>query len=386
MPRANKELHSGQPQYGLNNSSPRIEGVSSDLSATKSQIATENYASTQQSRNSHAEFGLEQQTIQVGQIDTNLLMEYRAERRSSEDKQTYLEEYQGHQKTFEQWYNDFYKDDEESDKFFTDESDSWLERVEKMLENKTKSKDQSIFISKKEKHEEGKVVDNTDEILDNAVDEVQKRIEAMLECGMLVDENSIQVILSSVLSEKLKSKLANVIMRRVFERLQVQNLVQLNENSKFTSLMKDQFNKAMQKMFSGKQTSKELTMDSIMKIIEKAIASSLDQSQEGKMKIIYETCKFYNVRDSVMFDIAYKVFSKNPIIKQELMLKFKEFVANMRSPSLNRLMNKGLASKLLSQEEEKRQKRPKNNQELVQLNKINSAKSQSVMALPPRPN
>ena len=216
--------------------------------------------------------------------------------------------------------------------------------------------------------------------MDNAVDEVQKRIEAMLECGMFVDENSIQVILGSVFNDKLKAKLANITLQRVFQKLNVQNLVQLNENSKFTSLMKDQFNKAMQQMFFGKQTSKELTMDSIIKMIEKAIASSLDQSPEGKMKIIYETCKFYNVRDSVMFDIADKVFSKNPIIKKEMMLKFKEFVADMRSPSLDKLMNKGLASKLLSQEEKKRTKGIKNFTEMVA--NLDKTHAQSVMPLP----
>lgn len=375
MQTVNKEVHLGQPQYGLNNSSPRIEGVASNVK----QINTNEHIDIQQSKNTHAKFGLEQQTRQVGKIDTDLLMEYRAEKNTLEDERTYIEKYQ---KIVSDWYDEFHKGDKKGDKFFTDESNSWLERVEKMLENKVKSKDQSIFISKKEKHEEGKVVDNTDEILDNAVDEVQKRIEAMLECGMFVDENAIQVILGSVFNDKLKAKLANVTLQRVFQKLNVQNLVQLNENSKFTSLMKDQFNKAMQKMFFGKQTSKELTMDSIMKIIEKAIASSLDQSPEGKMKVIYETCKFYNIRDSVMFDIADKVFSKNPIIKKEMMLKFKEFVANMRSPSLDKLMNKGLASKLLSQEEKKRQKSVKNFTELVaNLDKVNS-KSQSVMPLP----
>ena len=202
----------------------------------------------------------------------------------------------------------------------------------------------------------------------------------MLECGMFVDENSIQVILGSVFNDKLKAKLANITLQRVFQKLNVQNLVQLNENSKFTSLMKDQFNKAMQQMFFGKQTSKELTMDSIIKMIEKAIASSLDQSPEGKMKIIYETCKFYNVRDSVMFDIADKVFSKNPIIKKEMMLKFKEFVADMRSPSLDKLMNKGLASKLLSQEEKKRTKGIKNFTEMVA--NLDKTHAQSVMSLP----
>ena len=374
MPRANKELHSGQPQYGLSNSSPRIEGVASDVK----QIETNEHIDIQQSKNTHAEFGLEQQTIQVGQIDTNLLMEYRAERRALEDKQTYIEKYQ---KIVSDWYDEFHKDDKKGDKFFTDDSDDvWFERVKKMLENKTKSKDQSVFISKKEKHEEGKVVDNTDEILDNAVDEVQKRIEAMLECGMFVDENSIQVILGSVFNDKLKAKLANVTLQRVFQKLNVQNLVQLNENSKFTSLMKDQFNKAMQKMFFGKQTSKELTMDSIMRIIEKAIASSLDQSPEGKMKIIYETCKFYNIRDSVMFDIADKVFSKNPIIKKEMMLKFKEFVADMRSQSLEKIMHKGLASELLSEEEKKRKKGIINFTDM--LASLDKTHLQSVMPLP----
>ena len=383
MQTVNKEVHLGQPQYGLNNSSPRIEGVGSDVSAIQSQIAENNHIETQQSRNSHAKFGLEQQVRQVEKIDTGLLMDYRADSKIFEDERTYIEKYQ---KIVSDWYDEFHKGDKKGDKFFTDESDSWLERVEKMLENKTKSKDQSIFISKKEKHEEGKVVDNTDEILDNAVDEVQKRIEAMLECGMFVDENAIQVILGSVFNDKLKAKLANITLQRVFQKLNVQNLVQLNENSKFTSLMKDQFNKAMQKMFFGKQTSKELTMDSIMKIIEKAIASSLDQSPEGKMKIIYETCKFYNIRDSVMFDIADKVFSKNPIIKKEMMLKFKEFVANMRSPSMEKLMHKGLASELLDREEKKRSKGVKNFTELLaNLDKVNS-KSKSVMALPPRPN
>ena len=383
MQTVNKEVHLGQPQYGLNNSSPRIEGVGSDVSAIQSQIAENNHIETQQSRNSHAKFGLEQQVRQVGKIDTDLLMDYRADSKIFEDERTYIEKYQ---EIVSDWYDEFHKGDKKGDKFFTDESDSWLERVEKMLENKTKSKDQSIFISKKEKHEEGKVVDNTDEILDNAVDEVQKRIEAMLECGMFVDENSIQVILGSVFNDKLKAKLANVTLQRVFQKLNVQNLVQLNENSKFTSLMKDQFNKAMQNMFFGKQTSKELTMDSIMKIIEKAIASSLDQSPEGKMKIIYETCKFYNIRDSVMFDIADKVFSKNPIIKKEMMLKFKEFVANMRSPSLEKIMHKGLASELLDREEKKRSKGVKNFTELLaNLDKVNS-KSKSVMSLPPRPN
>lgn len=378
MPRANKELHSGQPQYGLNNSIPRIEGVGSDVSTTQSQIIAKSYTEMQQSNNIDAEFGLERQVREVGEIDTDLLMEYRAERQTTlEDVRTYIEKYQ---KIVSDWYDEFHKGDKKGDKFFTDESDNWLERVEKMLENKTKSKDQSIFISKKEKHEEGKVVDNTDEILDNAVDEVQKRIEAMLECGMFVDENSIQVILGSVFNDKLKAKLANVTLQRVFQKLNVQNLVQLNENSKFKSLMKDQFNKAMQKMFFGKQTSKELTMDGIMKIIEKAIAGSLDQSPEGKMKIIYETCKFYNVRDSVMFDIADKVFSKNPIIKKEMMLKFKEFVAEMRSPSLNKLMNKGLASELLSREEKKRSKGVKNFTELVA--NLDKTHSQSVMPLP----
>ena len=372
MPRE-KELHSGQPQYGLGNSSPRIEGVASDVK----QIETNEHIDIQQSKNTHAEFGLEQQTRQVGQIDTNLLMEYRAERRALEDKQTYIEKYQ---KIVSDWYDEFHKGDKKGDNFFTDESDSWLERVEKMLENKTKSKDQSVFISKKEKHEEGKVVDNTDEILDNAVDEVQKRIEAMLECGMLVDENSIQVILGSVFNDKLKAKLANVTLQRVFQKLNVQNLVQLNENSKFTSLMKDQFNKAMQKMFFGKQTSKELTMDSIMRIIEKAIASSLDQSPEGKMKIIYETCKFYNIRDSVMFYIADKVFSKNPIIKKEMMLKFKEFVADMRSQSLEKIMHKGLASELLGNEEKKRKKGIINFTDM--LASLDKTHLQSVMPLP----
>ncbi len=380
MPRANKELHSGQPQYGLNNSIPRIEGVGSDVSTTQSQIIAESYTEIQKSNNIDAEFGLEQQVREVGKIDTDLLIEYRNDKLSGIDNErTYIEKYQ---KIVSDWYDEFHKGDKKVDKFFTDESDNWLERVEKMLENKTKSKDQSIFISKKEKHEEGKVVDNTDEILDNAVDEVQKRIEAMLECGMFVDENSIQVILGSVFNDKLKAKLANVTLQRVFQKLNVQNLVQLNENSKFTSLMKDQFNKAMQKMFFGQQTSKELTMDSIMKIIEKAIAGSLDQSPEGKMKIIYETCKFYNIRDSVMYDIADKVFSKNPIIKKEMMLKFKEFVAEMRSPSLNKLMNKGLASELLSREEKKRSRGIKNFTELLaNLDKVNS-KSQSVMPLP----
>lgn len=374
----NKEIHTGAPQYGLNNSGPRIEGVGSDVSATQKQIAENNHIETQQSRNSHAKFGLEQQVRQVGKIDTDLLMEYRNENYNTiADERTYIEKYQ---KIVSDWYDEFHKGDKKGEMFFTDESNSWLERVEKMLENKTKSKDQSVFISKKEKHEEGKVVDNTDEILDNAVDEVQKRIEAMLECGMFVDENSIQVILGSVFNDKLKAKLANVTLQRVFQKLNVQNLVQLNENSKFTSMMKDQFNKAMQNMFFGKQTSKELTMDSIMKIIEKAIAGSLDQSPEGKMKIIYETCKFYNVRDSVMHDIADKVFSKNPIIKKEMMLKFKEFVANMRSPSLDKLMNKGLASKLLSQEEKKRQKSVKNFTELVA--NLDKTHSKSVMPLP----
>ena len=324
-----------------------------------------------------AKFGLEQQTRQVGKLDTNLLMEYRAEKNTLEDERTYIEKYQ---KIVSDWYDEFHKGDKKGDKFFTDESDSWLERVERMLENKTKSKDQSIFISKKEKHEEGKVVDNTDEILDNAVDEVQKRIEAMLECGMFVDENSIQVLLGSVFNDKLKAKLANVTLQRVFQKLSVQNLVQLNENSKFTSLMKDQFNKAMQKMFFGKQTSKELTMDSIMKIIEKAIASSLDQSPEGKMKIIYETCKFYNIRDSVMFDIADKVFSKNPIIKKEMMLKFKEYVSDISSPSLGKIMHKGLAGELLSKEEKKRTKDIKNFTELVA--NLDKTHSQSIMPLP----
>lgn len=375
----NEEIHNSFPQYGLNNSDVRIEGVGSDISTTQSQIIAESYTEMQQSNNINAEFGLEQQVREVGKIDTDLLMEYRADNQTSEDERTYIEKYQ---KIVSDWYDEFHKCDKKGDKFFTDESDNWLERVEKMLENKTKSKDQSIFISKKEKHEEGKVVDNTDEILDNAVDEVQKRIEAMLECGMLVDENSIQVILGSVFNDKLKAKLANVTLQRVFQKLNVQNLVQLNENSKFTSLMKDQFNKAMQKMFFGQQTSKELTMDSIMKIIEKAIASSLDHSPEGKMKIIYETCKFYNIRDSVMYDIADKVFSKNPIIKKEMMLKFKEFVAEMRSPSLNKLMNKGLASELLDREEKKRSKGVKNFTELLaNLDKVNS-KSQSVMPLP----
>ena len=381
MPRANKELHSGQPQYGLNNSIPRIEGVGSNLltSEGESRVAVNKYTDTQQSKNSNAEFGLEQQVREVGKIDTDLLMEYRAEIQTTlEDGRTYIEKYQ---KIVSDWYDEFHKDDKKGDKFFTDDSDDvWFERVKKMLENKTKSKDQSIFISKKEKHEEGKVVDNADEILDNAVDEVQKRIEAMLECGMFVDENSIQVILGSVFNDKLKAKLANVTLQRVFQKLNVQNLVQLNENSKFTSLMKDQFNKAMQKMFFGKQTSKELTMDSIMRIIEKAIASSLDHSPEGKMKIIYETCKFYNVRDSVMFDIADKVFSKNPIIKKEMMLKFKEFIENMRSPSLEKLMNKGLASELLGREEKKREKSVKNFTDmLANLDKMNS---KSVMSLP----
>ena len=375
----NEEIHNSFPQYGLNNSDVRIEGVGSDISTTQSQIIAESYTEMQQSNNINAEFGLEQQVREVGKIDTDLLMEYRADNQTSEDERTYIEKYQ---KIVSDWYDEFHKCDKKGDKFFTDESDNWLERVEKMLENKTNSKDQSIFISKKEKHEEGKVVDNTDEILDNAVDEVQKRIEAMLECGMLVDENSIQVILGSVFNDKLKAKLANVTLQRVFQKLNVQNLVQLNENSKFTSLMKDQFNKAMQKMFFGQQTSKELTMDSIMKIIEKAIASSLDHSPEGKMKIIYETCKFYNIRDSVMYDIADKVFSKNPIIKKEMMLKFKEFVAEMRSPSLNKLMNKGLASELLDREEKKRSKGVKNFTELLaNLDKVNS-KSQSVMPLP----
>lgn len=376
----NEEIHNSFPQYGLNNSGARIEGVGSDVSTTQSQIIAESYTEMQQSNNIDAEFGLEQQVREVGKIDTDLLMEYRAERQTTlEDGRTYIEKYQ---KIVSDWYDEFHKGDKKGDKFFTDESDNWLERVEKMLENKTKSKDQSIFISKKEKHEEGKIVDNTDEILDNAVDEVQKRIEAMLECGMLVDENSIQVILGSVFNDKLKAKLANVTLQRVFQKLNVQNLVQLNENSKFTSLMKDQFNKAMQKMFFGQQTSKELTMDSIMKIIEKAIASSLDQSPEGKMKIIYETCKFYNIRDSVMYDIADKVFSKNPIIKKEMMLKFKEFVAEMRSPSLNKLMNKGLASELLSREERKRSRGIKNFTELVA--NLDKTHSQSVMPLPKR--
>lgn len=376
----NEEIHNSFPQYGLNNSDVRIEGVGSDISTTQSQIIAESYTEMQQSNNISAEFGLEQQVREVGKIDTDLLMEYRAERQTTlEDGRTYIEKYQ---KIVSDWYDEFHKGDKKGDKFFTDESDNWLERVEKMLENKTKSKDQSIFISKKEKHEEGKVVDNTDEILDNAVDEVQKRIEAMLECGMFVDENSIQVILGSVFNDKLKAKLANVTLQRVFQKLNVQNLVQLNENSKFTSLMKDQFNKAMQKMFFGQQTSKELTMDSIMKIIEKAIAGSLDQSPEGKMKIIYETCKFYNIRDSVMYDIADKVFSKNPIIKKEMMLKFKEFVAEMRSPSLNKLMNKGLAGELLSREERKRSKGVKNFTELVA--NLDKTHSQSVMPLPKR--
>ena len=197
---------------------------------------------------------------------------------------------------------------------------------------------------------------------------------------MFVDENSIQVILGSVFNDKLKAKLANVTLQRVFQKLNVQNLVQLNENSKFTSLMKDQFNRAMQKMFFGQQTSKELTMDSIMKIIEKAIASSLDHSPEGKMKIIYETCKFYNIRDSVMYDIADKVFSKNPIIKKEMMLKFKEFVAEMRSPSLEKIMHKGLASELLGREERKRSRGIKNFTELVA--NLDKTHSQSVMPLP----
>ena len=374
----NEEIHNSFPQYGLNNSGARIEGVGSDVSTTQSQIIAESYTEMQQSNNIDAEFGLEQQVREVGKIDTDLLMEYRAERQTTlEDGRTYIEKYQ---KIVSDWYDEFHKGDKKGDKFFTDESDNWLERVEKMLENKTKSKDQSIFISKREKHEEGKVVDNTDEILDNAVDEVQKRIEAMLECGMFIDENSIQVILGSVFNDKLKAKLANVTLQRVFQKLNVQNLVQLNENSKFTSLMKDQFNKAMQKMFFGQQTSKELTMDSIMKIIEKAIASSLDHSPEGKMKIIYDTCKFYNIRDSVMYDIADKVFSKNPIIKKEMMLKFKEFVAEMRSPSLEKIMHKGLASELLSKEEKKRTKGIKNFTELVA--NLDKTHSQSVMPLP----
>ena len=111
MPRANKELHSGQPQYGLNNSIPRIEGVASDVK----QIETNEHIDIQQSKNTHAEFGLEQQTIQVGQIDTNLLMEYRAERRALEDKQTYIEKYQ---KIVSDWYDEFHKDDKKGDKFF----------------------------------------------------------------------------------------------------------------------------------------------------------------------------------------------------------------------------------------------------------------------------
>ena len=380
----NKEIHTGAPQYGLNNSGPRIEGVGSDVSTTQNKIAVENYTNIQQSKNSNAKIGLEEQKKRVGKVNTELLLTYRNEDLIAlVGERTYLEKYQD---TIEEWYNKFHKDDKKSENFFTDEGNSWLERIEEMLENKTKSKDQSVFISKKEKHEEGKVVDNTDEILDNAVDEVQKRIEAMLDCGMFIDENSIQVILGSVFNDKLKAKLANVTLQRVFQKLNVQNLAQLNENSKFTSLMKDQFNKAMQKMFFGQQTSKALTMDSIMKIIEKAIAGSLDQSPEGKMKIIYETCKFYNVRDSVMYDIAEKVFSKNPIIKKEMMLKFKEFVENMRSPSLDKLMNKGLASKLLGQEENRRQKSVKNFTELVaNLDKVN-ARSASVMSLPPRPN
>ena len=147
----NKEIHTGSPQYGLNNSGPRIEGVGSDMSAIQSQIAENNHIETQQSRNSHAKFGLEQQVRQVGKIDTDLLMEYRNENYNTiADERTYIEKYQ---KIVSDWYDEFHKGDKKGDKFFTDESDSWLERVEKMLENKTKSKDQSIFISKKEKHE-----------------------------------------------------------------------------------------------------------------------------------------------------------------------------------------------------------------------------------------
>ena len=157
----NEEIHNSFPQYGLNNSGARIEGVGSNLltSEGESRVAVNKYTDTQQSKNSNAEFGLEQQVREVGKIDTDLLMEYRAERQTTlEDGRTYIEKYQ---KIVSDWYDEFHKDDKKGDKFFTDESDNWLERVEKMLENKTKSKDQSIFISKKEKHEEGKVVDNT---------------------------------------------------------------------------------------------------------------------------------------------------------------------------------------------------------------------------------
>ena len=109
MPRDNKEVHLGQPQYGLNNSSPRIEGVGSDVSAIQSQIAENNHIETQQSRNSHAKFGLEQQVRQVGKIDTDLLMEYRADSKIFEDERTYVEKYQ---KIVSDWYDEFHKDDE----------------------------------------------------------------------------------------------------------------------------------------------------------------------------------------------------------------------------------------------------------------------------------
>ena len=300
-------------------------------------------------KNVTANFGLDQQTRKVGKVNTNLLVKDRNNNLQTVKGETHLEEHQGNQKTFEQWYNDFHKDDEESEKIFNDESDSWLERVENMSENETKSKDQSIFISKKEKHEEGKVVDNTDEILEKAVHEVHERILAMLESGIEIDENSIQVMLSSVLSEKLKAKLANVIMRRVFDRLQVQNLAQLNQKLKLQ--IEERFIIAINKMCSGKQTSKELTMDSIVKIIEKALAGSLDKTPEGKMKIIYETCKFFNICESVMFKIAEKIFDKDPITQKKMKWEFKKFVLERNSmyASFNRL----LFGKYTKQEQEK---------------------------------